>query len=555
MAKNPNPEDAGIHSLSEQIKDIQDRLAKLEKQVSVLSAGTSRSVTADQSGSYDELPEFIPGGLKNEHLESRIGEHGMAWLGNIVLLFGIIFIIQLLDSRGLKLVSVFSGLIAVAGSYLLGSRLKIHFPVMSTLFNYTGHILLFFVAMKLHYFSSDPLLESNLAGFIPPVLAIGGLGYISYRNKSQALAGIVMIMVVLLAIFTNSTHLMLSLLVILAGASLLQSARSGWWTILILSIFLVYITYVIWLMNNPFINQKVQAVKDHQFSYIYLFIFAFIYSMFALWRSGKKIPAGIINSSIVINGLGFTLTISLVILTFFKENYVLILGMISAFCMVYAFVLQWRGDWKLAAALYALYGFAVLSITVSVIYKFPLAFLLLSIQSLLVVSMALWFRSRFIVVMNMTLFIGLLGAYLIAFDSIHSVNFSFAIVALVTARVINWKKKRLEIQTEFLRNIYLLAGFIMTLVSLYKAVPDKYITLSWTGAALLFFLLSIILSNVKYRWLAISAMIVSAIHLFLFDLKNISLGYRIIALLFLAIISLGISIFYARRLRTRKEQE
>jgi len=155
--------------------------------------------------------------------------------------------------------------------------------------------------------------------------------------------------------------------------------------------------------------------------------------------------------------------------------------------------------------------------------------------------------------MNATLFIGLLIAALFIGEPVNSVNFAFALVALITARVLNWKKERLEIQTELIRNIYLLAGFIMTLISLYHALPDKYITLSWTLSALLFFVLSIFLSNVKYRWMAIAAMIVTAFHLFIFDLKHIGIGYRIIALLFLAVISLGISIFYSRRMKERKE--
>jgi uncharacterized membrane protein len=58
----------------------------------------------------------------------------------------------------------------------------------------------------------------------------------------------------------------------------------------------------------------------------------------------------------------------------------------------------------------------------------------------------------------------------------------------------------------------------------------------------------------KYRWLAISTMVVTVFYLFIVDLSNISLGYRIIALMFIASISLGISIFYSKRQKS-KEQE
>jgi len=135
----------------------------------------------------------------------------------------------------------------------------------------------------------------------------------------------------------------------------------------------------------------------------------------------------------------------------------------------------------------------------------------------------------------------------------NSINFSFALVALITARIMNWEKKRLEIQTEAIRNLYLIIGIIMTLVGLYKAVPSDYVTLSWMLTGMGFFLLSVLIHNVKYRWVAIAIMVITAIKLIIYDLSTVNLGYRIVALLILAIITLGISLFYSRR--KKKEQE
>jgi len=274
--------------------------------------------------------------------------------------------------------------------------------------------------------------------------------------------------------------------------------------------------------------------------------------MIAILPLKNKINESQINSSIIINGLGFSLIIALVCLSFFKDNYYIILGIIAASGLAFSALLQVRGVLKISAALYALYGFALLSISIGGIFKFPLAFLLLSIESLLVVSMALWFRSRFIVSMNVVMFIGLLLAYILSKSPVFSVDIAFAVVALVTARVINWKKDRLEIRTEWIRNMYLLMAFFMTLVSLYHAVPQNYITLSWALSAGLFFILSLVLHNVKYRWLAIAAMISAAVYFFLFDLRQVSIGYRILALLVLAVISFSFSIYYAKKMKKRK---
>jgi hypothetical protein len=133
--------------------------------------------------------------------------------------------------------------------------------------------------------------------------------------------------------------------------------------------------------------------------------------------------------------------------------------------------------------------------------------------------------------------------------SIDGVNFSFALISLISARIINWKRSRLQIKTDLLRNLYLIEGFIMIPYSLFHAVPRQFITLSWTMAALLYFVLSFILKNVKYRYMAIGTMICAALYLFIVDLARIELIYRVLALLFLAAISIGISIYYTNRIK------
>jgi uncharacterized membrane protein len=142
------------------------------------------------------------------------------------------------------------------------------------------------------------------------------------------------------------------------------------------------------------------------------------------------------------------------------------------------------------------------------------------------------------------LFLALLIVYFISGDFRDAINFSFAATAFISASLIDWRKKYLEIEANLLRNIYLVTGFCSLLFALFKALPDQYITLSWTVLAIGYFLFSIIFKNVRYRWMAIITMIAAAFYLFLFDLSRISLVYRIIAFLFLATISISISLYY-----------
>ena len=61
--------------------------------------------------------------------------------------------------------------------------------------------------------------------------------------------------------------------------------------------------------------------------------------------------------------------------------------------------------------------------------------------------------------------------------------------------------------------------------------------------------MSLILSNVKYRYMALGTLICAAVYLFIFDLSGIEIIYRVLALLFLSALSIGISIYYTNRIK------
>jgi membrane protein implicated in regulation of membrane protease activity len=106
-----------------------------------------------------------------------------------------------------------------------------------------------------------------------------------------------------------------------------------------------------------------------------------------------------------------------------------------------------------------------------------------------------------------------------------------------------------------LRNTYLMTAFFMMLYALFMAVPSAFVTLSWIIAACVYFLLSILMRNVKYRYMAMGTMIATAFYLFLVDLAKVDLVVRIFAFLFLSILSIAISVFYVRRMKGKQTAE
>jgi len=306
-----------------------------------------------------------------------------------------------------------------------------------------------------------------------------------------------------------------------------------------------------WVMGNPLVNSGLKIISSSEFSEYYLLIIAALYSTVFLIKKNGKFPTASVFSVLILNGMGFSFLLILLTLQFFQGSYQFLFASLSVFCILYSLVLKKYSDWKYAPALYAVYGFVAISITFYGIFKLPLIFLTLSLQSLLVLSMALWFRSRIIVVMNTFMFITLTIVYLAFFDSVNIINFSLPIVAAISARIINWQQLRLTLQTQFIRNFYLFVLYFTLLYALKKALPSEYITLSWSLAAAIYFGLSIILRLVKYRYLAIASLAAAAGYLFFVDLAVINVAYRIVAFLVLAIISIGISVYYVDKARKK----
>ena len=552
MTNNDNAGGPGDEMISRQLKELESRIERLEDELNIRYRRRSMPAMSDAGRDGLDAPgeDTIVGG---SWLESKVGEYGLAWLGNIVLLFGITFLMQHIQNLGHPLFSLLLGYVVSGGVILLSRYLKDSYSYLARMFGLSGQLLVFYVTMRLHFFTTGPLIGQKYVVLGLLLVLVFLLGYIAVRNGSKVTAGIALTLLIVTAIISDTTHFLLSVSTVTAAIAVYLMFRHGWWRLLIYSIFLVYLAFLMWFISNPLMGHSLGAVVKHQFGFIYLFATGAIYSLIAMVRQKDKFPENLVVGVVLFNGLNFSFLLLLFVLAFFKTNFIGLFFFIASYCLAYSVLLKSRSEWKYAPAFYALYGFLALSIAIYGIYDLPRAYWLLSLQSLVVVSMALWFRNKIIVIMNTVLFVFLIAVYLGSSPSVNEVNFSFALVALATARILNWKRERLEIKTEMLRNTYLISAFVMVLIALYHAVPGQYITLSWAVAAVIYFILSFLMKNVKYRYLALGTIIAAAFYLFLVDLAKIGLVYRVVALLFLSILSIFVSIFYTRKVKQQKE--
>ena len=206
---------------------------------------------------------------------------------------------------------------------------------------------------------------------------------------------------------------------------------------------------------------------------------------------------------------------------------------------------------RVGAFICAMTGFLALSVAIIKATQPPDVFVWLSVQSVIVVAIAIWLRSRFIIVANFVIYVAILACYVIDAKQERGISLGFGLVALVTARLLGWKQERLELKTEFMRNAYLVAVFFIFPYSLYHLVPGAWVGLAWVGAALLYYGLSALLRLPKYRWMGHATLLLTAVYMVVAGLGRLDPLFRNLSLLVLGAVLVIVSLVFTRLRTTR----
>lgn len=130
----------------------------------------------------------------------------------------------------------------------------------------------------------------------------------------------------------------------------------------------------------------------------------------------------------------------------------------------------------------------------------------------------------------------------------------FSDVALLTARTLNWQRDCLELRTDFMRNAYLDSAFVVFPYALYHMVPRVYVSLSWVGIAVVYYLLNLIVQNRKYRWMGHLTLLLTVGYVLVVGLTQLAPTHRIISFLVLGVVLLVVSFLFTRsRARSRTD--
>ncbi|MFQ5602418.1 MAG: DUF2339 domain-containing protein [bacterium] len=535
-----------LNKILERVSQLEARVERIEQSLEKLSAQTELVHSGLEFNESQVLGESVLASPSSVGLEFRIGEFWLAQLGSIVLLLGIAFFISYPFESISPILTSFLGYLAVAGVFGLSFYWSKNFKYLSKILFGAGLFLTYFATLRLHFFNPNPVLADKVAGLVPLIAVLGALLYFSLKRASPILTGLSLFLCYATSLFSDTTHFTLILIALSAMISVYFYFRFQWRALLMFSLVSAYFAHMIWMLNNPIMGKPMQALAEHHFNLFYVYLYAGTFACASLLPTKEKPPEFFELFQSLANSVGFLILGSLVSLTFFKSNIELTsLGM-AIFFITMAIWYWLQKQSKYGSAVYVSFAYMTLSIAIFAQFDAPDYFVWLSWQSLLVISTAIWFRSRIIIVVNIFIFLAILLLYLNTSPSHDFVNLSYAVVALVSARILNWQKDRLQLKTDMIRNAYLISAYVMVLYGLYHAVPGYYVSVSWLLAALFYFGLSLLLKNTKYRWMAFATIFAMMIHVLFVDMARLSAEFRILFFIVVGLVLLMVSLIYSK---------
>ena len=487
-------------------------------------------------------------------LEFRIGQYWFAKAGIIVLALGIVFLMtfpyQTLPSFFPSLI----GYILVAGILTLSYLWRGTLAFISRYLLGGGLILLYFATLRLHFFSDKPVLSNN-AFFLALLIIVVLISLIiAAKRKSVYLSSLILTLGYITAVVSENSIILFGILTLFAFVTVYLKLSYKWEGLFIYGIILTYFFHLIWFINNPFLGNRIQLVSSPGINTYFILLYVIIFALGNLLRNREIPENNFVIISTFLNSFGAYSLYFLITITKFSSHQVFSHILASIVFLSLAIIFWMKEKSKFSTFFFAILGYTALSVAIITQFKLPNYFVWLCWQSLLVITTALWFRSKIIVVANFVIFVIIFLAYIMISIHVGLVSISFGLVALLSARIMNWQRHRLELKTELMRNAYLFLAFIAIPYALYHSLPGRYISLSWVGVAIFYYLLSLVLKNKKYRWMALFTLLLSILYIFVIGIIKLEPVYRIVSFIVLGIVLIIISITYTK-IRAKTESD
>lgn len=529
------------------IARLEERIARIEAQLGIEApVAPVASVEASTPAAGELGPVQLPVRGEDE-FELQVGQNWFAVAGIAALTIGVGFMLSLPYASLPAWAPSTGGFALAAGLFLLANLWRRSFEIVSAYLRGAGIALFFISTLRMYFFGTSHVLGvDTIVGEAVLVIVVAlNLAFAWWRGSPWLMAlGLVTGYVSTIAV--GSAWFLLIGLTLLAAVTAAASRLRHWPGLWLVGIPFSYLTYFLWAIGNPFRGGEFHFVANPLAAPGFLLVTALILAAGPLLRPNREREDGITNISSLLNcGLGYGC-----FLVHSAAAFPTIFTLLHAAAFLgflgLAILFWLREHSRVSTFLYAMTGYAALSMAIIKAATVPEVFVWLSLQSVVVVTTAIWFRSRFIVVANFIIYAAIVLGYIILVRRETGISVGFGIVALGSARILNWQKNRLELKTELMRNAYLLSAFLVFPYALYHLVSAKYVGLAWVGLAVIYYVLNLVVQNQKYRWMGHATLLLAMLFLVIVGISRFEPIYRVVSFLVLGAVLLIVSLSFTR---------
>jgi len=530
------------------LKSIEARISKIEAHID-LQPSDNEEYIEEETIISKRKPET------DEELEFRIGQYWFAKLGIFVFLVGWLIANTLHFDDLNQILPVAIGFITGLAVISTALFIKNRFPHLAGWVLGSGFVIVYLAVIRMHFFSLSPLVTNIIPILIILYLVSVIIIVTGIKWRSPYLTSLGISAALLAGMIYDYSYAIFLTITLVSILSSNLKLKLNWDGLINFTIIAAYFVHLLWFINNPLLGNPLEIQKDVPLNLLFILIYQIIFSLAFL--NDKKTEENLVPSLSVlaITSIGYGLFLLITILSTPPLGQVYHL-LASAVYLVFAVLFFKLKQSKVSTFFYAMTGYGALSLAIVLQFDKPDFFMWLCWQSFLVVSTAVWFRSKFIIVANFIIFLLIFIVFLIVSAATSWISLSFGLVALFSARILNWKKDVLELKTEYMRNAYLLTAFFIIPYTLYNMLPSGYVAFSWIVVAILYYVFSIILKNTKYRYMSLATFMLTVLYVFVLGITSEETIFKILSFLVLGAALVIISVVYTRnRNKSSKPKE
>lgn len=536
-----SPPDLDPNQLRARLAELEDRVARLEAALpSVTRFEPDSAVAAPTSAPLEPaIGPTTASETREGELERTVGQDWFGRVGILALMLAGAFVLSLPLSDVPPLLPSLAGWVLAAVLATGARRVAAWFNLPAHDLRGAAIVLLYVATARITLLTPVPVLPAvGLPGRAVLVTASAAGLALALGQRAEWLAGLSLATAVVTSVLCRSSGFGLMLWIATALTLFAAAGRLGWVRLLLAGVIVLPVAYVFWSRGSgagpwlvaPFVLSPLAILGV-------MLVFG--------WGLARAEDAMMRTAGAFLNcafGYGAFLLHTGVAL---RQHAVAFHLVACGALLALAAALWRRGRDQVVVFFYVMTAYAAASAALAKAFAPPALFVWLAAQSLVVVATAIAFRSRIIVVANFLIFLLIGVAYALISETESGLAAVFGLVALLTARLLNWQQARLELRTGMMRNAYLVCALVCFPYALRHALPAQMVAYAWILLAVGYYAMNVIVRSDKYRWLGHATLLLTAGWLAVAGAELTPL-HRIASFLALGVVLLAVSLTFSR---------